>query len=73
MRPQPKDVRGTELRPGQKCAYNMSGDLALGKILDVQHGHVKILRLAGGFEKLGHISKVKNRRSIMVLRPEDCV
>jgi hypothetical protein len=71
MRPQ-KDVRGADLVPGARVAYNISGDVALGTIIDAKPGHFKIelLHDAAGMPAL-HVSRVRNARSILVLRNGD--
>lgn len=67
------DSRKREIRPGQRVAYNMSGNIALGEVLDVQRSHVKIQQIAGGYtpHRGPHISRVKNGGSIMILQPSD--
>lgn len=66
------DSRGKALRAGQRVAYNLSGNVALGEIVDVQPSHIKISRIAGGYQMPdGHISRVRNGGSIMVLQPSD--
>lgn len=74
-----KDSRGTEIRRGQNVAYNLSGDVALGLVVDVLPKHVKIEWLAGGYARAGHISKCKaygmtgQVRQVLVLERSDCV
>jgi hypothetical protein len=61
-----QDSQGTVIRPGQKVAYNRSGDVVPGEVINVQNSHVKIL----AEDRRAHypkVSKVKNGRSILVL------
>lgn len=75
------DNRGTELRIGQRVAYNLSGELACGEITDLIEGtpgrydghyekwpmiKVKLAHRAAGFPA-GHISKVRNPKNVLVL------
>jgi hypothetical protein len=65
-----KDVRGVEITPGCKVAYNLGGDVVPGEVMGVTHGQCKIKCEATEryYFKPGHISRVKNPRSILVLR-----
>jgi hypothetical protein len=68
-----KDSAGVEIEVGQRVAYNCSGNVVAGEVVDAQPGHTKI-RAEGGacYPRKGHISRVRNSRSILVLkRPED--
>lgn len=71
------DNRGTELRVGQEVAYNISGQVAKGKIISLIGGgasiavkmkiKVKLLHTAAGMP-MGHVSTVTNERNVLVLQ-----
>jgi hypothetical protein len=64
----PKDSAGTRIEVGQKVAYNCSGNVVGGEVVDVHPGHTKIKATGGAtYPRAGHISRVKNSRSILVL------
>lgn len=78
--PTPHDVRDTPISNGARVAYNLSGYVAEGRVLSVaakpnprQWGDawlytfkIELQHAAYGHGK-GHVSKVKDRRSILVL------
>jgi hypothetical protein len=74
-----RDCYGQELEVGQIVAYNMSGSVVRGKIVKAEIGspiHIEVLTNAslGGnlpFVKAGHVSKIKQPTSILVL-PNAC-
>lgn len=76
------DARGTQIIEGARVAYNLSGDVAVGVVVRMpgkqgQHprwGHyvggpitIELTHNAAGMSK-GHLSKVKNPRSVLVLK-----
>lgn len=74
------DNRGTELRVGQEVAYNLSGEVAKGEIVDLKVTktgskwnperadiRVRLLHSACGQCK-DHISKVRNERNVLVIK-----
>ena len=77
-----KDLRGTPVTVGADVAYNLSGYVARGVIISARHistnqwGHIKAdirVRLAHsacGHER-GHISKVRDPKSVLVLLADD--
>jgi hypothetical protein len=71
-----KDRRGVPITKGAKVAYNMSGDVVPGEVVQVCSGHVKIkLLLASKYGSAAvhrippkpHISQVKRPGSVLVL------
>lgn len=66
------DTRGTQIEVGQRVAYNISGDIALGEVAAVKPSHYEVLLLhkAAGLPA-GHISKVRRATSMLVLRDGD--
>lgn len=70
------DNRGTELQVGQEVVYNISGQVAKGRILGTDKRwrrsyhtpcvHVELLHSAAG-APAGHVSKVRNPTSVLVL------
>lgn len=75
------DFRGNEIKPGVRVAYNFSGAVVLGTVVKAEikkrnqriwgesyeyNFHIRLDFPAGG-KKVGHISKVKNKSSIIVL------
>ena len=68
----PKDSRGVRIEVGQKVAYNCSGNVVAGTVVDVQPSHTKIKAWGGAtYPREGHISRVKNSRSIFVIVADD--
>jgi hypothetical protein len=77
-----KDDYGHEIRVGERCAYNLSGRIAIGTIthIDIKKAknmwnhrptHVVHIKKLGGFGcKNGHISKVKYT-NLMILKLDD--
>lgn len=69
------DNRGTELQVGQYVAYNISGQVAKGRIVSLRESYqrqdirIKLLHRAAGMYP-DHISKVTNDRAVLVL--QDC-
>lgn len=65
----PRDSRRVPLRVGQRVAYNRSGDVVEGIIVDVHPGHCKIMAHADFMQGRNDMvpSRVKNERSILVL------
>lgn len=75
-----KDARGTEITLGARVAYNMSGDVVAGEVVAVGRGGNGPYRIARDYEcgyqrpdialapVNKHVSRVKNARSILVLR-----
>lgn len=75
------DNRGTELKVGQEVAYNFSGEIAKGIIVDLKVKktgsswgnpnradiRVELIHSLGRYRK-GHISKVSNERNVLVLQ-----
>lgn len=65
-----RDSRGVEIKNGQRVAYNRSGDVIEGTILDASSsGHIKVtpgedFRASFGAPKF---SRVRHGRSILVL------
>lgn len=81
MKPGPfLDNRGAVIEMGQRVAYNLSGQVALGQVRSVGVSHrysrvgplikVELLHDAAG-QHAGHISKVTNEKNLLVLRPHD--
>lgn len=63
-----EDSRGTPIRAGQLVAYNRSGDVIAGTVLDVHPGHIKIRPQPEHTISYGsNVSRVKRGRSILVL------
>lgn len=79
----PRDAYGHEILPGRDVAFNLSGDVVLGRVtsssgcLVAPWGHPKddiritLIRPAAGHPR-GHVSRVRSRRGIVVL-PERTV
>lgn len=65
------DSRGKEIRTGQRVAFNQSGDVVAGRVVAVSLKHIKIEceRGGGSYTPWGHISRVRNGRSILILEP----
>lgn len=64
-----RDSRGYELKPGQRVAYNRSGDVIEGTILDVScASHIKV-EPHRDFRRnyASTFSKVRHGRSVMIL------
>ena len=63
-----RDSRGTEIEVGQRVAYNLSGQVAEGDIVSTKGWTIgiKLIDCCAGMDP-GHISKVKNPTSILVL------
>ncbi len=59
------DSQGREIEVGQRVAYNMSGQVVPGVVLDVQWGHIKVSCESRNHS--AHVSRVRNPLSIMVL------
>lgn len=80
MRPEPTDNRSTPVQEGQRVAFNLSGQVALGEVLAVVPGtrygrpvhtiHVELLHEAAGMFT-GHISKIRDPLNLLVLKPGD--
>lgn len=82
QQPEPlkSDLRGTVIEVGRKIAYNFSGDVAIGAIVNVKRNEWKIAR-PGTFPKNwwylkfeievqhenGKISKIKNPNSFVII------
>jgi hypothetical protein len=65
------DKRGSLIEVGAKVAYNLSGDVAIGEIVkDTAPFQVMLTHRAAGMPA-GHISRVRNIGSLLVLRPGD--
>lgn len=64
-----RDSRGTVIEPGQRVAYNLSGQVGEGVVQAVRGGttSIELLDRCAGMPP-GHISKVKNSCSILVLK-----
>jgi hypothetical protein len=65
-----RDSRGRLLAVGQRVAYNRSGNVAEGKIIDIQWSHIKIEPhpdYVRNCQRGLPYSRVKNSLSIMVL------
>jgi hypothetical protein len=64
-----RDSQGTVIRQGQKVAYNRSGDVVPGEVIEVRDSHIKIL----ADDRIGRfhpkVSKVRRGVSILVLTP----
>ena len=75
-----RDNRGTPITSGQTVAYNLSGEVALGDIIAVGESYrswgieplikVRLAHSAGG-HPAGHVSKVRNAKNVLVLKPGD--
>lgn len=62
------DSQGHPISAGLRVAFNRSGDVVPGIVLDVHPSHIKIKSIAAsGGHPEGHISRVKNGRSVLVL------
>jgi hypothetical protein len=70
-----RDHRGTLIEPGLRVAYNFSGDVALGTIIEVKKNNWKE-RSPGWWShefelhvrnENGHLSKIKNCRSFIII------
>ena len=76
----PRDNRGTEIQTGQIVAYNISGQVALGRISEVTRSYrysspgwtirVELLHAAAG-KHSGHYSTVRNPLNLLVLLKGD--
>lgn len=76
-----RDSRGTLLAEGQRVAYNISGCIAIGRIIELRArsgysytGHsIKVImeqeRCAGC--RQGHITKIKHATSVLVIQDGD--
>lgn len=78
--PEPTDTRNTPIRPGLNVAYNISGEVAAGRVLSIaakpnprQWGRpwlytfkVELQHSAAGKGR-GHVSKVTNAHNLLVL------
>ena len=75
-----RDSRGTEIQLGLRVAYNYQGDVIIGTIKELKRNEWKAVRKGTGtsmwwslkFELLieneeGHISKVKNPNSFVLI------
>jgi hypothetical protein len=75
-----RDNRGALLEPGVTVAYNLSGEVAVGRLLDVRltgktgfRGaplavfRVELAHAAAG-QAAGHVSKVKDHHNLLVIR-----
>lgn len=74
------DNRGTELKVGQEVAYNLSGEIAKGEIVDIKVTktgstwnperadiRVRLLHNACGQHK-DHISRVRSEHNVLVIK-----
>lgn len=69
------DHRGVKIEPGLRVAYNWSGDVALGVILEIKKNDWKEIRSGWWSHQFelhvknedGHISKIKNWRSFIII------
>jgi hypothetical protein len=66
------DKRGSLIEIGSKVAFNLSGDVAIGEIVkcDTRPFHIMLSHRAAGMPA-GHISRVRNVGSLIVLRAND--
>lgn len=73
------DSRGTPIEEGRKVAFNLSGQVALGTIMLAGEGggspyrrniRVKLDHACAG-HPAGHISRVRNQASVLVLMQTD--
>jgi hypothetical protein len=62
-----RDSQGTELKVGQKVAYNLSGDVVPGEIVRVAPVTTYITCTSHKSWYCGRTSKVMNPRSILVV------
>lgn len=70
-----RDHRGTLIEPGLRVAYNFSGDVAIGTIIELKRNEWKEVRKEYWSHKFelrvqnenGHISKIKNWRSFVIV------
>lgn len=60
-----RDRRGVVIEPDQLVAFNRSGDVVIGRVLDVQPSHTKIKALDQ--TRTGRFSRVRRGGSIAVL------
>ncbi len=68
-----RDSQSVLIREGDRVAYNLSGDVVPGVVIDTScasHVKIRLVQKGAGF-KSGHISRVKNARSILVLAGDD--
>lgn len=79
------DNRGERLTVGDDVAFNLSGQIAKGRIVKMperfgftQWGyyrgspiHVRLLHDAVGM-RAGHVSKITNPRNLLVIHEDDC-
>lgn len=78
--PEPTDARGTRIEVGRRVVVNVSGDLGLAVVVAIKPGtkygwrnwvtHAKLLHRVAG-QPAGHISKIANSRSVLVLLEDD--
>ena len=62
------DWRGAEIREGCKVAYNMSGDIVLGRVEKILPSAILVMLLIPACGKQpGHISRVRRPRSMLVV------
>lgn len=70
-----RDHRGTLIEPGLRVAYNFSGDVAIGTIIELKRNEWVEHRSGWWIHKFelhvknenGHISKIKNWRSFVIV------
>jgi hypothetical protein len=67
------DNRGTELLIGRKVAYNLSGEIAIGTLINItpterygRKGYIYHVRCETGYLK-GNVSKVTSHKNLMVI------
>lgn len=69
------DARDTPITVGAEVFYNLSGDAAKGRVVATPPSEnifkIELLFPVGGMPT-GHISKVKNSNSILVLKQSAC-
>lgn len=74
-----KDHRGTTLEVGQKVAYNLSGEIAYGEIIEIKARRMNVFGYGQDLPNIkikqflpheGKISKVRQAKNVMVLTEE---
>lgn len=66
----PRDIRGTEIKIGSRCAFNRSGDVVVGEVVALTYGKRFPAKIAHDPEvRYGRgVSTVKRPGSVLVLR-----
>lgn len=65
-----RDNRGTALEPGQRVAYNFSGNIAMGTIKRITPSGVIHIDREWPVNHNGAVSQVKDSRGVMVVHEE---